>query len=312
MPLFALVLTIALWRTGDSDLGLLMGAAWAGWAAATLALLTRGRLAGVAGLLWCGLLVLAGSGALTLTQLAVGAENTRWLRPAILHLLVLSAAGWLAYWMAWLPRSSIQNLLVGASAGGGKGKALLRFLLLGLVAALLVLQRPLGSEHGLFGVQPVEAAKLALLLVLAFLGMHVEELGFVGAQQYRESPLSLLWGVALLLFGVLLLLLIPLVGVRPLSCPAVQHRRPCAPLGPGGQPRRAPGRPGACAGDPRLLMALGRPLANRLGERPRRAAGRGPTHELAGRREQSPGVVRFTGHLHRAYLRMDVASRRLG
>ena len=52
-----------------------------------------------------------------------------------------------------------------------------------LVAALVVLQLPLGSEHGPFGVQPVEAAKLALLLVLAFLGMQVEELGFVGAQQ---------------------------------------------------------------------------------------------------------------------------------
>ena len=217
LPLFALVLTVALWRTGDSDLGLLMAVAWAGWAATTLALLVTGRLAGRAGLLWCGILFLAGSGALTLTQLAAGAESTRWLRPVILHLLVLSVAGWIAYWMAWLSRSSIRSSLEAATVGGGSGRSLLRLLLLGLVAALLVLQLPLGSEHGLFGVQPVEAAKLALVLVLAFLGMHVEELGFVGTQQFRDAPLSLLWGLALLLFGILLLLFIPLVGVRDLS-----------------------------------------------------------------------------------------------
>ncbi len=130
--------------------------------------------------------------------------------PLPLFALVLTIA-------LWRTGDSDLGLLMGATAGGGTGRALLRFLLLGLVAALLILQLPLGSEHGLFGVQPVEAAKLALLLVLAFLGMHVEEVGFVGAQQYRESPLSLLWGLALLLFGVLLLLLIPLVGVRDLS-----------------------------------------------------------------------------------------------
>lgn len=217
LPLFSLVLTIGLWRTGDSDLGLLMAVTWTGWAATTLALLVRGRLAGRAGLLWCGILFLAGSGTLTLTQLAAGAENTRWLRPVILHLLVLSAAGWIAYWMAWLSQSRIQTALVEGTVGGGTGRALLRLLLLGLVAVLLVLQLPLGSEHGLFGIQPVEAAKLALVLVLAILGMHVEELGFVGTQQFRDAPLSLLWGLVLLLSGVLLLLFIPLVGVRDLS-----------------------------------------------------------------------------------------------
>lgn len=217
LPVFALVLTVALWRTGDPDLGLLMALAWSGWAAATLVLLVRGRLVGRAGLLWCGVLFLAGSGTLGLTQLAAGAENTRWLRPAILHLLVLSVAGWFAYWLAWLSRPSLRRLLVGATVGGGALRAMLRLLLLGLVVAALVLQLPLGSEHGLFGVQPVEGAKLALVLVLAYLGMHIEELGFVGAQQYREAPLSLLWGLVMLLFGVLLLLFIPLVGVRDLS-----------------------------------------------------------------------------------------------
>jgi cell division protein FtsW (lipid II flippase) len=217
LPLFGIVLTVALWRTGDSDLGLLMAVAWAGWSATTLVLWLRGRLSGRAGLLWCCLLFLAGTGSLTLTQLAAGAENSRWLRPAILHLLVLSAAGWVAYWLAWFSRSTLHRLLVGVTLGGGGLGAVARLLLLGVVVATLVLQLPLGSEHGLFGVQPVEGAKLALVLVLAYLGMHVEELGFVGAQQYRESPLSLLWGLVMLLLGVLVVLFIPLVGVRDLS-----------------------------------------------------------------------------------------------
>lgn len=217
LPSCGIVIAIALWRTGDGDLFLLMATTWAAWAAATLALLLRGRLAGRAGLYWCGLLFLAGTGALTLTQLASGADNTSWLRMAILHLLVLSTAGWIAYWLAWLRVDTLRSALVTAAVGGGTIGAVARVACLGLVGAALILQLPLGSEHGLFGIQPVEAAKLALLLVLAVVGMHIEEFGFVGAQHYRDAPLSLLWGLLLVLFGIVLVLMIPLVGVRDLS-----------------------------------------------------------------------------------------------
>lgn len=149
----------AVWLEGR--LAWQLGLAWLSWGTASYVLHRNGLLQGTLGQFWLALVLLAGVGALTQVQLAVGADNTRYLRFPTTHLQFLLVVPLLVCVVGLTPISLLQR------AWGGMQQTRLRWWLLGILLAILFGQAFMGDETGLGAVQPVEFAKTVLVLLLA-------------------------------------------------------------------------------------------------------------------------------------------------
>ncbi|MBU0498708.1 MAG: FtsW/RodA/SpoVE family cell cycle protein [Gammaproteobacteria bacterium] len=159
------------------------------WLIATLQLLQGGRLRGPAGLLWLLLTLLAGIGALNLTQLAAGAYNTKWLGYASGHLAVLTGMAAAVALLGRLPPQVLRRL----AANFIGSRSLLVKLIKGgfvlMVIGLAFYQFVTGDEKGLGWIQPVEFVKLILVFMLATTLTHLRWLRIVESRDYRENRL---------------------------------------------------------------------------------------------------------------------------
>jgi cell division protein FtsW (lipid II flippase) len=99
-----------------------------------------------------------------------------------------------------------------------KGRFLLaRIILPAAAVALLGIQLVFGGEQGLWGVQPAELAKLLLVLMAGFVGMHLTELRRRNAKLYQRQPTRYILDFLKMLILVAFGLLIVLAGVRDIS-----------------------------------------------------------------------------------------------
>jgi cell division protein FtsW len=142
-----------------------------------------------------GVLLLA-AGLLLQLELGSGAPDTSWLR----HFQKTAAASTLGLGLA-----GAVLLLARARAPAQSRVELLLLLLAGAALALLLLQAGWGNETGVFDLQPVEFAKLALVVLTA----HCLALGLDGGERHAgtDSGVLLRWlrlASPVLLFVVLL------------------------------------------------------------------------------------------------------------
>jgi cell division protein FtsW (lipid II flippase) len=196
---------------GAPGLGVLLIVAAVGWAWATVMLRQGGYLTGDRAVLWSLAVCLAGAGAIVLTQLAAGADNTRWVGFASKHLCFLSAFGW---------AMSVSGAVLANRVRGGwklfvteETLGWLRWAPVIFALVFLVAQWGIGSEQGVWGFQPAEAAKLVLVFLSGIVGMRLYELRGRGAPSYQDRFLSYIkdairalcfigFGVVVALWGV--------------------------------------------------------------------------------------------------------------
>ena len=196
-------LTLGLWRRPELDAAWMLLVCWLAWAWSSVLLWLNGRLHGIAGWLWAVSLFLVGSGALTLGQLAAGGDHSRWLDFAYRHWGMLALAGWLLAPLTTVSGTTWRTLLEVLPRHHDRFIAGLRLALPLLLAAVLVLQVLLGKEEGLAGFQPVEAAKLVLVFMLAYAGTRLQELRRTHGRAFREHPLR--FAVVVMAYAVLFL-----------------------------------------------------------------------------------------------------------
>ena len=103
-----------------------------------------------------------------------------------------------------------------ARRSGAEGPARLVLLAVLLVGAL-TLQFFIGSEEGVAGFQPVELVKTVLVVLLAFVGLHIAEARDREVRAYRRSPLKFLWPYLRTVGLFFLLVAAMVVGVRDFS-----------------------------------------------------------------------------------------------
>lgn len=181
----ALWAALGLWGAIAANLAWALAACAIAWMLATLQLWGQGRLRGTAGTLWGIAMGLAGIGALVLSQLAAGAENTRWLGFASGHLRILTLAAALAALAAWLPVDSWRVLV--KRSFDSRIFGVLKALALVAVVGLLAGQFLSGDERGLGWMQPVEFAKFVMLFLLASTLTHLHWLRRVDSRDFRRN-----------------------------------------------------------------------------------------------------------------------------
>lgn len=176
------------------------------WAIASLALVWAPERSARLYLFWLAMSVVIGIGALTLAQLSHGTADARWLRFDGRHqlslMLTLTAVAIVASLDLEAPRALIRAAVHGESAAA----VWLRAAPLAALAALFAAWIALGREEGLGDFQPVEAGKLAAVLILAVLStrLHHARL-FAAALARRAALIATVAGAVLfyaLLFGV--------------------------------------------------------------------------------------------------------------
>ncbi len=101
---------------------------------------------------------------------------------------MLALAGWLLAPLTTISGTTWRALLAVLPRHHDRWIASLRLALPLLLAAVLVLQVFLGKEEGLAGFQPVEAAKLLLIFMLAYAGTRLQELRRTHGRAFREHP----------------------------------------------------------------------------------------------------------------------------
>ena len=180
---------------------------------ATLVQFFSGRLQGIAARIWSLGIALAGIGLLTLTQLAVGSDNTRWLSfPAETTFWLMQLALWVAL-LALAPLENVLNalmrLLHPAQYRLVVGQfSLPHFAYLGLISGVIVLliaQSLGGKEEGVFGIQPVELAKLAFIIAMARLLWFLRDIRTIYSEHYQNNRTVILFKLFLSTFAVVLL-----------------------------------------------------------------------------------------------------------
>lgn len=220
ITLLLLVLSTLLASFGAS-LGTLLFLAWFSVLWATIVQFIAGRLQGKAARIWLLVMSLAGIGLLVLAQLAVGADSTRWLAyPADSAFWLIQLAGWVAL-LALTPVGNLLESLMKVFDpehrvrffGWTLPHYAYVFLLVG-VLGLIVVQGLVGSEEGVWGVQPVELAKLVFVVAAARLlwfwqhhrslltGHYRENWLLIGAGLLGKMLVALMLGVLILVFGV--------------------------------------------------------------------------------------------------------------
>ncbi|MFI0398770.1 MAG: FtsW/RodA/SpoVE family cell cycle protein [Thiolinea sp.] len=218
--LFLLVPWAALWWgiSYANHLPVLAGITAGTWVVLTLLLWRQGMLAGIAGWVWWCVLLLAGIGLLVQMQLAIGADNTKWQRFAILQAWSLLGIAWFVTVLALFSARALGKLWEAAvtDKGGHLRSGWLSGLSFLLALVLLALLKVAGGEAGVSGFQPAELAKgvMALLLAIAmvmwvdlrthFLIKHDEVLA-QEATRWRSLLRLLFWVAALGILATLLL-----------------------------------------------------------------------------------------------------------
>lgn len=215
---FMVVFCPLLFFSVDADLWLLLALAWGGWLWSSVLLGLGSRLRGLAGILWLLALTMAGIGAILLTQLAAGAENTQWAGFARRHLSLLAIFGWAGALLVLLPTYGLSRMWENAVCGTAWFWRWVRLLVPIAGVLLLLAQLLIGSEEGLGGFfQPAEVAKLLLAVMAGFVGMHLTEIRSGHAQSFRKNRLLFVLSYLkeIVLVGIACLLV--LVGVNDMS-----------------------------------------------------------------------------------------------
>ena len=205
--------TLLLLRGGGApDAMLVVGMVWLAWGWCSLILWWSGRLAGLGGWIWAAAVFLAGTGVINMLQLGAGAENTRWLSFVLKHAALLGLFGWALALLSVVTDEGWRRVWTWLFNAEGLAAALASLLVL-----LMAAQLALGSEEGIAGIQPVEAAKSVFVLLLAFLGMNLAEIRSRETSAYRRSPVLFLLPF-LRFIGVFLFVVLSVVaGVRDFS-----------------------------------------------------------------------------------------------
>lgn len=214
-----LSLSLVLWRSrGETSLSVLLLLAWISWTWATFRLARRGCLRGGTAGIWNAALLLAGAGALTLAQLALGAGNSRWFDFARKHALLLASFGWAVPAFAALSAPELERLWKGFCTGRSAGWRGLRAGLMAGCLGLLFLQLGFGGEQGLWDLfQPAELAKILLAATAAFVGMDLAELRNMDSRALADNPIPLVWKFLKILALVGIAAIMALAGVRDFS-----------------------------------------------------------------------------------------------
>jgi cell division protein FtsW len=173
------------------------------WAALWYALAARNNGSGSSGAVLTLAVLLLAAGLLLQLELGIGAPDISWLR----HFQKTAAATTLGLGLV-----GVAGMLAGAKAPGQARVELLLLLLAGAALGALLLQVGWGNETGVFDLQPVEFAKLALTVLTA----HCVALG-LGAGQARGGALLRWLRLAAPVLLFILLLAVALVQVDDYS-----------------------------------------------------------------------------------------------
>jgi len=183
------------------------------WTWATFWLWYNHHLTGINQIIWACAIILAGIGAMTLTQLAVGSDNIKWLDYPRKHLLVLSMFGWFLPVISLIPSQLIGRIFVSKSAEF----KLIRIGIFSLLIGILIYHFFKGSEQGLGLFQPSELAKFLFIVVGALTGMHLSELRLYDAEHLYQHPVQVIWSFINTFIFVLCLALFVFLSVRDIS-----------------------------------------------------------------------------------------------
>lgn len=200
--------------------GELVAALWILWLCTiwtSFILKIRGRLRKSTVKLWITALLLAGFGSLTLTQLAAGADNTRWLRYATENLFYLTQVCVAITLLSLIPIRVLQGVWTAFVHRPNLIIKIIRSSLLGLILFFLIFQFGLGTEQGIWGIQPVEMAKLLVVILASLALWHVRELRERFSRYYQSNPLARIWLFIWLVIAFAFVSLIIAVGVHDYS-----------------------------------------------------------------------------------------------
>lgn len=205
-PALVTVLTVCLAIHGPhgSDLGVALLLPALAFAVGTVTLAMAGRLAGLAGAVWLCMLTMAGYGLLTQLTLAVDLPNESGVGGVWKHAVSLTVVAIAATVVGLFSEIALfalaRGLLLGRHAG------VLRVATALAVPLSIAAEVAVGSEVGVGGVQPVEVAKIFLILVMAVAAMdylhHI----------YWSSLVTRWWRLTGRLVATCLLLLTPVVA----------------------------------------------------------------------------------------------------
>jgi cell division protein FtsW (lipid II flippase) len=160
---------------------------------------------------------LAGAGILTLAQLAAGADNTRWLEFSRKHALLLILFGWILPVQLLASEAGTRDFWVKLTTDTNFVWAGLRWSFPLIVIILLLSQLMLGSEHGVWGIQPAEIAKLLLVFMAGFVGADIRELRSFEPGSFRKNPAPYIFKFLKFLIFIGLIVVAVLAGVRDIS-----------------------------------------------------------------------------------------------
>lgn len=211
---FAFIWATFAWK---GDLSSSLGILWASALWATLILIYQARLKGISGQLWFIALLIAGIGTLTLTQLAAGSDNTRWLRYASGNVFIVSLLTSSIALLALIPLKAINGIWLLLFRHQSKVISWLKGAAIGSVVFLLLMQFAIGTEQGIWGIQPVEIAKLLIIVIAAHALWHLKMLRSINSRYYRENPLARMVLFLWVLFGFIMISLLIAVGVHDYS-----------------------------------------------------------------------------------------------
>ena len=186
---------------------------WLSWVWATYWLWVKGYLTGMNRMIWACAIILASIGTLTLTQLAIGADNIKWLDYPRKHILVLSMFGWFFPVLTLIPAHIIGRIFVNNHSGFQITRMIFVILMLGI----LVYHFFKGSEQGLGLFQPSELAKFLMIIVGAMTGMHLNELRIYDAENLYNNPVKMIWPFIYTFIFVTCLAFFVFLSVRDMS-----------------------------------------------------------------------------------------------
>ena len=211
---FALVWAAFAWR---GDLGTSLEILWGGAVWTSVLLAIQGRLHGISSQLWFAALLIAGIGTLTLTQLAAGSDNTRWLRYASGNVFIVSLTISTIALLALMPLPALNGVWLLLIRHQSKLMVWLKGIVIGMVVFLLVMQFAIGTEQGIWSIQPVEVAKLLIIIIAAHALWHLKMLRSINSRYYRENPLARMILFLWVLFAFIVISLLIAVGVHDYS-----------------------------------------------------------------------------------------------
>lgn len=160
----------------------LLGLTWLMWVWASTVLWETGYLRSTqVAWLWLVVILVIGIGTLTLAQLGAGADTSRQLGFAFRHMQLLIATAFLICLLGLIPFPLLQR------GWGWLVTTQVRWWLLGGLLAFMLLQSLFGDEKGLWGFQPLEAAKTVLVLLLAGVVLNWQSAQRLNALEWREN-----------------------------------------------------------------------------------------------------------------------------